>query len=80
MDIFISILQKRKQKVREVKWLTQGLLAIKTCIFSFLGPELSVFHDLQLLLPAEGIVKGYKEWTFFFFFFFLAGRARDLVR
>lgn len=73
MDNFISILQKRKQKVREVKWLTQGLPAIKTCVFSFLGLELPVFHDLQLL-PTEGIVKGYKEWTF------LAGLARDLVQ
>lgn len=46
MDTFVSISQKRNQKkVREVKWLTQGLPAIKTCISSLLGSELSLLSQ-----------------------------------
>lgn len=76
MDIFISILQKRKQKVGEVKWLAQGLPAKKTGISSFLGLSSLSFMISSCYLQGELLTA---TRSGLFFFFFKAGLVRDLV-
>lgn len=63
MGVFISVSQKGKQKLREVKWLAQGRPDIRRSCDTHL-----LFHLLPTpshqAVPCSGIVKGNKRIRF----------------